>query len=256
MAKSDPVRSEFYGPVEACEHACSLLFYVGAALSVAVLFVDRRYPVWHDGLTILFSVTVIALFILSLMLRIYLLPRAEDRRRRDFFANAYRVNLAPAQTDGYYNNQESEPTRKIAMQVLEDAFFTKAILLRMARTERIRCVAYALLWLLCVFNRRVDMDVVLVACQAVFSEQVISRWIRLEWLRSRTERTYDDLYRDMIHRPIDAMTANFAALTMESMAQYETTKANAGITLSSRIFEKLNTELSGQWLNVRAALKL
>jgi len=37
---------------------------------------------------------------------------------------------------------------------------------------------------------------------------------------------------------------------------YETAKANAGITLSSTIFDDLNPTLSAEWSKVKEALKI
>ncbi|MDI3561766.1 hypothetical protein [Bradyrhizobium sp. Arg816] len=39
------------------------------------------------------------------------------------------------------------------------------------------------------------MATIAVAAQIVFSEQIVSRWLGLEWLRRECERTYDDVYR-------------------------------------------------------------
>lgn len=253
MARHDPVSDEFYGPVEACDAISDGLFYLCAALSIGALFVDRSQVILYDAVSTLFAIGVIASFSIGLVLRLYLLPRAEDRRRRDFFTNAYGVNLAPEQTDGYYNNQETEPTRKVAVQLLEDSLFTKVIARRMARSERLRVGVYAGMWLACVISRRIDMGVVLVVSQTVFSEQLLSKWLRLEWLRSRAESVHAATYSALANR---LSKAAFAATTIETMALYETTKANAAITLSSRLFRRMNPALSAQWDTLRATLKL
>lgn len=102
-------------------------------------------------------------------------------------------------------------------------------------------------------NRRADLGVVLAASQALFSEQVLAKWIRLEWIRSKFENTYDATYRLFQSRP---KSDEFNAMALELFTTYETAKANAAITLSSRHFERMNPKLSAGWEEIKAALKI
>jgi len=110
-----------------------------------------------------------------------------------------------------------------------------------------------LAWLLCLLNRQTDLGIVVAASQAVFSEQVVSKWLRLEWLRIRFEKTYDDVYRLFQSRPV---ASRFNAMTLESLGMYETAKANGAITLSSKLFRQLNDELSAEWERIKTELKI
>ena len=123
----------------------------------------------------------------------------------------------------------------------------------MAKVERAKVIAYALIWLICLLNRQTDLGLVVAASQAVFSEQVISRWLRLEWLRMRFEKTYEDVYRLFQSKPV---ASKFNAMTLESLGMYETAKANGAITLSSRVFSEMNDELSIEWDRIKAELQI
>lgn len=254
MSRFDPIRKSYYDAVELADKMSDWLFYAGAVLSIATLFVDRAvYPDAYDVLLIAFGISVFALFAIGLASRLYLTPRAEDKRRQDFFSSACGVNLIHQKTDGYYNNDFTDPIKRMAAQVLENSHFSKAIALRMAKGERIKIVIYAVLWLICLLYRRTDLGVVVAASQAVFSEQVLARWIRLEWLRMRFEKTFDDVYKVFQSQP---PVGEFNAMTLDALSMYETAKANAAITLSSRIFEDLNATLSADWDAIKAALKI
>lgn len=254
MSRSDPIRTRYYDAVELADKVSDRLFYANAVLSVALLLVEKQaHPIAYDWILILFAVSVAALFTIGLVSRLYLTPRAEDKRRQDFFTNASGVSLNHEKTDGYYNNDFTDPIKRMAAQVLENSHFSKAIALRMARTERIKVIAYAVTWLICVLNRQTDLGIVVAASQAIFSEQVLSKWLRLEWLRIRFEKTYDDVYRLFQSKPA---TLKFNAMTLESLGMYETAKANAAITLSSKIFLQLNSELSAEWDLIKAELKI
>lgn len=250
--RSDPIRALYFDSVETADLAAQLLFYLGAVLSLLALFVDKgAYPIAYNLVLIAFVLTVVAHFGIGQFSRLYLTPRAEDKRRKDFLTNAYEVNLTHERTVGYYNNDFTEPTKRIAAQVLENSLFSKTIAGRMVTTERIKAAAYAAVWLAALLNRNTDLGVVVAAAQAVFSEQILSRWLRLEWLRMRFEKTYDDVYTLFQSQP---SAAKFAAQTLHSLTLYETSKATAAITLSSRIFEEVNSAVTIEWQHVKKAL--
>jgi hypothetical protein len=252
MSKSDPIRDNYYAAVESADQASDGLFYVTAFLSLVSLFVEKATcPIAYEVVQTSFAVSVVALFVIGLVSRLYWTPRAEDKRRQDFFASACGVNLSHQKTDGYYNNDFTDSIERMAAQVMENSHFSKAIALRMARKERLKVVTYVGIWLICVLNRHADLGLIVAASQAVFSEQVVSKWLRLEWLRIRFEKTYDELNRMFQSKP---PIPTFRALTLESLGTYETAKATAAVTLSSKLFHKLNDELSVEWERIKADL--
>lgn len=254
MSRSDPIRARYYEAVELADKVSDGLFYLGAILSIVSLLLEKQaHPNAYDFVMTAFAIAVIALFAIGLVSRLYLTPRAEDKRRQDFFSSACGVGLTHEKTEGYYNNDLVEPIKRMAAQVLENSHFSKAIALRMARLERAKVAIYALAWLLCLLNRQTDLGIVVAASQAVFSEQVVSKWLRLEWLRIRFEKTYDDVYRLFQSRPA---ASKFNAMTLESLGMYETAKANGAITLSSSLFRQLNDELSAEWERIKQELKI
>ena len=202
---------------------------------------------------VLFALSVVALFSVGLTSRLYFTPRAEDKRRQDFFTSACGVSLTHEKTEGYYNNDFTKPTKRVAAQVLENSHFSKAIALRMVHAERVKVLIYAAVWLACLLNRRTDLGIVIAASQAVFSEQILSKWLRLEWLRTRCENTYDDIYRLFQAKPAEQ---KFRAMALQFLTVYETTKASAAITLSPRIFHRLNSELSSEWDRIKEELRI
>jgi len=234
--------------------ASDLLFFINALLSFCTLLIDQEaQPQAYGVVLLLFGISVVAMFVLGMILRLYLIPRAEDKRRQDFFSSACGVSLIHQQTEGYYNNDFKDPIKRIAAQVLENSFFSKEIALRMARRERIKIVIYALVWLVLLHNRRTDLGWIVVASQVIFSEQILSKWFRLEWLRIRFEKSFDDVYKLLQTRP---SVTQFNAHALDALSMYETAKANAAATLSSKIFDSLNASLSAEWEKVKATLNM
>ncbi|TPG45517.1 hypothetical protein EAH75_18030 [Rhodanobacter glycinis] len=253
MSRSDPIRKEYFKAVELGDKVSDFLFYLGAFLSIVCLLVNQaNFPAISSAVLIAFGVSALSLFVMGLVSRLYLTPRAQDKRLQEFFSSAWGISLIHQKTDGYYNNEFADPIKRMAAQVLENSHFSKAVSLRMARAERVRIILYVSLWLVCVLCRQTDLGVVVAASQAVFSEQLVSRWIRLEWLRVRFEKTFDDVYKLFQSQPpVD----QFHAMAFEAVSLYETAKANAAITLSSKIFDDMNLSLSNEWDVIKAALR-
>ena len=254
MSRADPIRQNYYAAVQAAEKVSDWLFLAGALLSFGTMLIDqKKYAGIYDIVLLLFSLSVVALFTLGVVLRLYLTPRAEDKRRQDFFSSACNVSLIHQQTDGYYNNDFKDPIKRMAAQMLENSLFTKEITLRMARHERVKAAVYLLVWLTLLHYRRTDLGWIVAASQAIFSEQIISKWLRIEWLRIRSEKTFEDVFKLFQTRPA---VAQFNAHALDAVSMYESSKATAAITLSSKIFDKLNPSLSVEWDKIKTTLKM
>ena len=185
LQRVDPV-DRYYKAVHLCEVVSHILFWIAAALSIAVLFLEKAtHPVLYQITQIAFALSVIALFVIGLALRLYWSPRAEDQRRISLFSDSFDTALTHEKTVGIYNNPETEPLRRLGLSSMENCFFTRAITLEMLNRERVIVAAYIILFLVAVFIRNTDLAVIPIAAQAVFSEQLISRWLRLEWLAGR-----------------------------------------------------------------------
>lgn len=254
MSRSDPVRSKYFAPLEWAERASDALFYTAAALSVVALVIEKDpHSLLYNIVMIAFAVSVAAFFFVGMATRLYFGPRATDQRTRDFVSSVYDVKLTHELTDGYYNNELQDPVKRLAAQVLENTHFSKAIALRMAKVERTKVTCYVLIWLVALLARDVGFDLVLVASQAIFSEQILSKWMRIEWLRSRCESIYTDVYKLFQSRTSGSI---FNAGALEAFAIYESVKANAAVTLSRKIFDRKNVQLSSEWDKIKSALKI
>lgn len=254
MSRSDPIRTSYYDAVSTADIASDWLFYGAATLSLALPFVEKTsHPTAYDWVQYLFAMAVVMLFGIGLISRIYLVPRAEAMRRQDFFSSAMGVSLTHHRTDGYYNNDLTNPSRRMAAQVLENSHFSKAILLRMLRVERTKTLLYLAVWLLFVIHRGTDLGWIVAATQAIFSEQLLSKWGRMEWLRIECERTFEKVFR-LFQAGGDP--SHFSATAMEAVTGYESAKANAGIVLSSNVFNEMNDDLSTEWNSIKATLHI
>jgi len=136
---------------------------------------------------------------------------------------------------------------------MENALFTGEILRSMARRERAKTSIYVASFLVALMYKGYPPEVWSIAALAVFSEQIVSRFFRLEWLLRRADRAYNDLYALFQSSPGKLAVH---ARAIGSLALYETSKDNAAITLSAKIFHAKNPSLSKDWDTVREKLKL
>jgi hypothetical protein len=252
--RRDPIGDKYFKPLERAEKYSDWLFYVAAALSIAALLVEKSsHPNLYELTQICFVLAVIGVFVLGIVIRVHWRPLAEDKRRSELISNSSKVFLTVEQTQLYYNNEQSDPTKRLGVITLENSHFSKAIALEMLTWERIKVGGYIIVFLTALLYRRTDLAVAATVAQAILSEQIISHWIRLEWLRARFQKTYDQLYSLMQSNPAKQV---LYARVLESFAYYETGKSNAGISLSSKIFFQRNAELSEEWEKIKKTLKL
>jgi hypothetical protein len=256
MAKNDLVGTKYYAPLALAERISDILFWSAALLSIFALLIEKTsWPMVYDLVQIAFAVSVVGVFLSGLTIRLYWSSRAQEKRMSDFVSYAFDVPLIPEMSKDYFDNAETEPFRRIAAALLENTLFTKAILQRMLRNERVKVSLYALLWLISVLYRATDLALVTGIAQVVLSEQIISRWMRMEWLRGRAEGVYEDIY-GLIQAAKGTGSKEFRARTIEGLLRYETSKSHAGVSLSPSIFKKLNSTLSIEWRKTADSLNL
>jgi hypothetical protein len=185
-------------------------------------------------------------------LRLYWFPQAEDQRRLGLFSNATNVPLTHEKTSGFYNNEATEPLKRLGLSSMENCFFTREIASAMLTPERLIIAGYLVAFIVAICIRSTELAVIPIAAQAVFSEQLLSRWLRLEWLRFRCNSVYQKLH-TVFQTSGGAQVRN--AHILDAVTTYETSKAIAGIVLNSKVFMRLNPKLTKDWDDIRATLR-
>lgn len=253
--KIDPIRDVYFSPLQGAERVQGWLFFISALLSIAVIFIDRiETPRFYQTIQIGFLILVLIYFGIGLAIRFYLFPRAEGSRSTDLLANAFSVTTVQAQTIGYYNNSQKDPYRRLAANLLESSFFSKNTAAKMANRQLLFTAIYGVIWIVTAVYHEWDIALTVVVAQVVFSEQIFSQWVRLQWLRNRFETAFKQLS-DVFESP-PADQAGFQRRVWEQFWYYETSKANAGVLLSFKIFLKWRDQLNKEWDDICKRLGL
>lgn len=254
MAKVDTVAKNYYKPLHRAEKAGNVLFWLISILSIVALFVDKAlHPLAAGIVQIALTVCVILFFVQGQVQKLYLFPRAEDKRRQQLLSNSFSVTLTHEETVGYYNNDQTNPIKRLAASVMESAFFTNALTRMMLPWERAKTFGYIVVYLVAVLNRSSDLEFLAVAAQALFGGEIVARWLRLEWLRFRSEQVFDNFNRLFVARPSFTKTAPQSE-ALELFSFYESTKSTAAMLLSQKLFDQHNPRLTQEWEQIRGRL--
>ncbi len=250
----DPIREKYYKPLEIAEKISGFLFYILASLSFATLVIERNEsPLLHQTIALSFVVLVVTYFVINLISRYYLFPKAEDARRREFVSNVYEISLTHETTVGYYNNTEQNSNKRLIITLLENTFFSKNILALMLKRERVKIAIYITLFLVLITLRTTPLDLVIACSQVLLSEEILVRWVRMEWLKARAEDCYETCYR-IIHSDVRGKTLQ--ALGTEWFGKYESGKTLAGVVQSEVVFNRVNDRLSQEWEVIKQTLEV
>ena len=137
--------------------------------------------------------------------------------------------------------------------LLENLHFTKSILAKMAIGARVKAVVALVILLLAFSLRGCSYGVITTIAQLVLGGEVISHCIRLEWYRINSENLYDKVYQLF---STNSCGERFAAHVIGAFANYETSKAFAGILLCSKTFQENNDLLSHEWELIKKELNI
>ncbi|WP_410474766.1 hypothetical protein [Guyparkeria sp. TX1] len=245
--------SRYYRSAARLEFLVAGLFWVNALLSLIILFSEGLPVLWRESLPILFILTVLVQFVASQVNRFYLIPRAEQLRRKQMLSDSFGAPLSHDKTELYYNNSYSPSIKRLGANTMENAFFSSEVAGEMLISKRAMVVLYMVLWVFLFSFRDTGLGVMIWITQIVFSGEIIAQWLSLEILRSRQERTYERLHTCFLHK-IGSDSAKGIATILDSFVSYETAKSSSSCLLSSKVFHKLNPSLTRKWEQIRKDL--
>jgi len=244
-----------YRPVQKLDLFSGVLFYVGALLSISIPFLSGDGSIFGSIVPILFFLTVFLRAIIVGANSYYFIPFAERQRRRQFLSNSLAIPLTAEETNKYYNNDLGPNVIRLGANLMENSFFGKHICERMLVIERLKVITYGVVWLLVTIYRGSDLGLVLAISHLVFASEIVFKWVRLEILRARNERVFDSLYSLYLGRPEIDMQLSEAAI-LDAFAEYESSKASASIKLSTKVFLRINEDVTGKWERVKTKIKI
>lgn len=247
--------SKYYKPATRADTIATCLFWISSIISLCIPY-TKIIPFFDTNiLRSGFIVLVIVYFVISQISRFYLVPIAERMRRKQMLSDAFGAPLSHDKTSLYYNNTYSPSLHRLGANSMENSLFSKEIASKMLIKKRFLIASYAILWLTAFSLRHNNLDIITWITQILFSGEILAKWLNLEILRIRHERTYDQLHSHFMHE-VGADTPKAIATVLDAFVSYESAKSSAGLLLSSKAFKELNPSLTAKWEEIRRDLKM
>ena len=249
MPRVDEI-SKYYKISGVLDNIANALFYILALLAIVLSFLQQENI--KSIASVLFVVLAVAYFIHRYSGMLIFMPHAEKMRRKQLLSDSFALSLVHESTEEYYNNLYAPSVKRLGANILENSLFSQRVLEKMLLHERVKVGLYFTLWVAALVSRNICQDVVIVISQSVFSAEVLARWISMEILRFRYSEVYDGLYKIFLtkqHESTEAMP-----LILDGFSSYECAKAAASIRLPSKIFFKINPEVTIEWERIKKIL--
>ncbi|MPM46377.1 hypothetical protein SDC9_93076 [bioreactor metagenome] len=253
MKKRNDSLDKYYRSIELFEKLSSVLYWLLFILSLITLYINGDYI--NYILSAAFILLTLLFSIANNYLKIYLIPRAENKRRVHLLSNSLGVSLDNEKTNGYYNNSINPSFLRLGANIFENSLFAKSVVSRMLIKERIKITSYILLFLLSMLYRGANLSAVAIVAQTLFSGEVICKWLYMECLKNENEKIFEGLHHLFLSYS-DGRKNEFIAQIIDYLVKYESVKAYCGIKQSSKIFFQINSEVSQEWEEIKKKLKI
>lgn len=244
MARIVPFSSH-YKVVDLFDLLSKIALWASAILSLIVLALDifdeeQRYKLVSQNFNM--GVTIGSLCVLVIdLLHNYLFHKAEFNRKRDFIDNSFNSKLNDRESEEYFTNDEKSPgVYKLGVNCFENSFHSKNTLKYMVRRALIVNGILFLLFLALMFFS--EHRVLASLLQIALPISIVIQTIKLLILRAEVTEIYER-FKVIMH----PSTQHQDAVIIANVMQYEKALSWATISLSSKIFNKYNAELSIEW---------
>lgn len=248
--------SKYYNYANKMESVTNILFWFTILVSLSILFheelIDTKY---QNMLEICFIVLVIMYSLVSKINDFFIISKAERMRCKQLLSNSFDTNLSDDNTHLYYNNEYLPSINKLGANTMENSFFSKEIISKMLIKERLLISLYTISWVVIFAIRDTNMETLIWITQFIFSSSILVKWINLEILRFKCEEVYESLRTYFYHNPSND-SAKSIAIILDSFTSYESAKYSAGCLLNSKVFNKLNPELTEKWDKIKINLNM
>lgn len=232
----------------------TILFWFNVLVSLIIFFVDGIEAL-KSFLTIIFIATTVLYFVADNYLSVFLIPSVEEKRRTHLLSNSLGIQLDTETTNLYYNNDLHPSIVRLGANILENSLFAKRVTGEMLKSETIIIILYTIIWIVCLSIRNTDIELISIVSQTLFASTIIPSWVKLLMLHNQNGRIHSELYRLFLMKK-DTPQKILFPLVIDSFVKYESAKAYSGVKQSSKIFHKINPEVTGEWEQIKITLKL
>lgn len=176
----------------------------------------------------------------------YVFHKAENIRSLDFIDNSLDSSFSEKNSSHYFSNDEVKAgINKLGINNFENVFFTKCITSKMLPKEYIKLSIIFIIFLsVCIFSNK---EIITLVFQSALPFTIILQTFKLYKLNSKVKSVFDNY--KLIFKSVNE--ENIIQNIINNIIIYEKNLSWAGILLDSKMFNKMNAELSLEWEKIK-----
>lgn len=210
--------------------------------------IDENFQVCSE-LIINFNCLLIFLYLILQFTSDYIFYEASVKKRIDFIDNSFGTKFSEINLDNYYSNDEvSNGILKMAVNGFENSLFTYHIAKSMQKELWIKSVLIGILFIFVGVSGYNSAFVMLFHLSLPIF--LFFRALRLSLFVSRVENVfgnYRKLFTGLDLKKTKSFEQNKFPEILLSILEYETILSWGNILLDTKVYNKMNSELSQQW---------
>lgn len=241
-------QKDFYKIAERYKTAYDILFWGSLAFTVLFTFFEQSHII--NSVSIF---SLVGLVVLDYVIRHYG-TLAEDLRRQDFFDNSFGTNYNHEPSKNYYDTDELDNSLyKMITNTFESALFSAEISKRMKNRTLVKNLLFSVVIIGIAIYGFSRTSYALPMLQLFLSKDFIVELIDINVYHSRVCKIFNDIKRlfdnNLVNTSdsIDGHTPEIIKLYME----YETNISDMKVALDSKIYSKLNGQLTAKWEDMK-----
>lgn len=221
------------------ERVCAGLFWANCALTALVFWPNAMQPIIVYG-----QIATAALHVvLGLVNDCALWFDAESTNRKHLIEDAFGIDITNRRSEGYYNNRFAKSVERYVANAFESSYFTMSVSEAMIPASAGKAIVACLLFLLLILLQPTEISLS-DATQAVFSAYLVEDAVLLMSFHSKVKYIYERFYETLVST---RATGDDLPLLVANVQEYECVKAHFKVRLDSKLFNKMNSELSERW---------
>lgn len=178
--------------------------------------------------------------------------RAEKIRRKDFIDNSFGTSFVHDSSDEYYDNDEIDyGMKKAVVNLFENSFFSFNVSKVMfKKCVPINVILFTVIILLSVYGF-IRNQFAIPILQLFLSRYFLLDIINIYHFRNEVENIFDELKNICDEFYIDHNMSVRKTKFLKTLIEYEVLIAKSNIRLDSKIFNKMNKQLTDEWKNIK-----
>jgi hypothetical protein len=256
MTKTVPFKSN-YDLVKIIDKYASIILYISTGIVLLAFITKSISDSLKDIVDYILKLNCILIiaYLISGLIKDYLLFNARKKKRLDLIDNALGTSLTTEHSLGYFSNENIEPgIYKLAVNGFENTLFSLNISKAMLPKMILQNAAVLFVFLASVIYglNNVVVLIIQLALPAVMLQQIIKQVLYVNYL-DNVYHKYCAVFNDLKN----GVSNNYKVSEMLSnILEYESTLAWANILLSETKYNELNPSLSEKWEKIKENYKI